>query len=162
MSCSLKSCPTLCDPMDHSTPGSLSFTMSYRLLKFMSNKSVILSNRLILCHPHLLLPSIFPSIKVFSMNWLFASGGQSIGASASASLLLMNIQECFPLGLTGWVYLRVQGTLKEPSPTPHIKSISSLVLSCLYGSTLTSIHDYCKTIALTVQTFVRQSNISAF
>ena len=59
---------------------------------------------IILCHPLLFLPSIFPSIKVFSNeSVLFASGGQSIGVSASASVLPMNIQDWFPLGWTGWI-----------------------------------------------------------
>ena len=71
---------------------SLSFTMSRSLLKLMSVKSVMPSNHLILCHPLLLLPSIFPRLMVFSMSHLFASGGQSIGALASASVLPMNIQ----------------------------------------------------------------------
>ena len=61
-----QSCPTLCDPMDCSTPGLLSITNSWRLLKLMSIESVMPSNHLILCHPLLLLPSIFPSIRVFS------------------------------------------------------------------------------------------------
>jgi len=54
------------------------------------------SNHLILCCPLFLLPSIFPSIRVFPMSWLFTSGGQSIGASATASILPMNIQGCLP------------------------------------------------------------------
>ena len=74
---------------------SLSFTISWSLLKLMSTESVMPSNHLILCHPLLLLPSIFPSIRVFSNEWLFTSGGQSIGASASASVLPMNIQVDF-------------------------------------------------------------------
>ena len=59
-------CPILCDPMDYSTPGSLSITNSQSLLKLMSIQSVMPSNHLILCHPLLLLRSIFPSIRVFS------------------------------------------------------------------------------------------------
>ena len=58
-------CPTLCDPMDCSTPG-LTITNSRSLLKLMSIESVMPSNHLILCHPFLLSPSIFPSIRVFS------------------------------------------------------------------------------------------------
>ena len=61
-----KSCPTLCSPMDCSVPGPLSFTMSQGLLKFMSTELVMLSNHLIFYGLLLLLPSIFPSIKVFS------------------------------------------------------------------------------------------------
>ena len=73
----------------------------------------------------------------------FSSGGQSIGASASASVLPMNIQDWFPLWLTGWISLHAKGTLKS-SPTPQFKTISSLTLSFLYGPALTSICDYWK------------------
>jgi len=59
-------CLTLCDPMDCSTPGSLSITNSQSVLRLMAIESVMPSNHLILCHPLLLLPSIFPSIRVFS------------------------------------------------------------------------------------------------
>jgi len=79
--------------MDCSTPASLFFTISQSLLKLMSIESVMPSNHLILCQPLLLLPSIFPNMRVFS-NVLLAitSGGQSIAASASASELPMYIQ----------------------------------------------------------------------
>ena len=79
----------------------------------------------------------------FKMNQLFASSGQSIGVSASASVLLMNIQDWFPLGWTGWISLHPRDS-RESSPTPHFKIIDSSALSFLYGSTLTSIHNYCK------------------
>ena len=69
----------------------LSFTIFRSLLKLMSIESMMLSNHLFLCCP-LLLPSIFPSIRVFSVSWLFASGGQSIGASTATPLFPMNIQ----------------------------------------------------------------------
>ena len=68
------------------------YFLSHRLLKFMCMESVALSNHLVLSCPHILLPSVFPSIRIFPMNWLFASGGQSIRASASASVLPRNIQ----------------------------------------------------------------------
>ena len=61
-----QSCPTLCDPMDCSTPASLSITSSWSLLKLMSIELVMPSNHLILCRPLLLSPSVFPSIRVFS------------------------------------------------------------------------------------------------
>ena len=82
-------CPTLCNPMDCSTPGFFVLHISWSLLKFMSIESVMPSNHLILCCPLLLLPSIFPSIRVFffPMSQFFTSGGQSIGVSASASVL---------------------------------------------------------------------------
>ena len=63
---SLQSCPTLCDPMVAAHQASLSITTSQGLLKLMSIESVMPSNHLILCPPLLLLPSIFPSIRVFS------------------------------------------------------------------------------------------------
>ena len=88
---------------------SLSITNSQSLLKLMSIVSVMPSNHLILCCPLLLPPSIFPSIGCLQMSWFFISGCQSIGASASASVLPMNIQDWFPLGLTGWISLRSKG-----------------------------------------------------
>ena len=75
------------------------------------------SNHLILYHPLLLLPSIFPSIAVFSKSWLFASGGQSIGASASASVLPVNIQGWFPLRLAGLISLQSKGLWRVFSNT---------------------------------------------
>ena len=84
---------------------SLSFTISWSLLKLMSIEWVMPSNNLIFCHPLLLLPSIFPGSGSFSVSWLFTSGGQNIGASVSASVLLMNIQDWFSLGLTGLILL---------------------------------------------------------
>ena len=89
---------------------SLSFTVSRSLLRLMSIELVMPSNHLILCHPLLLLPSIFPSIRVFfPVSQLFASGGQSIGVSASASILPMYIQDWFLLGLTGLISLQIKG-----------------------------------------------------
>ena len=76
---------------------SLSITNSQSLLKLMSIESVMPSNHLIICHPILLPPLIFPSIRVFSNEGqFFKSGGQSIGVSASSSVLPMNIQDWFP------------------------------------------------------------------
>ena len=89
-----QSCPTLWtpfDPMDCSTPGFPVHHQLQSLLKLMSTESVMPSNHLILCHPLLLLPSVLLSIRVFSNESFFASGGQSIGASASASVLPMHI-----------------------------------------------------------------------
>ena len=71
---------------------SLSFSISQSLLRLMFIELVVLAIHLILCHPFLLLPSIFPSIRSFPMSWLFTSVGQTTGASASASVLPMNIQ----------------------------------------------------------------------
>ena len=84
----------------------------------------------------------FPSSGSFQMSQLFASGGQSTGASASASLLPMNIQDWFPLQLTGLI-LHFKDS-QESSPALQFKSIISSVLNFLYGATLRSIHDYWK------------------
>ena len=87
--------------------------------------------------------SVFLSIKVFPMSQFFASGGPSIGVSASASVLPMNIQDSFPLGLTGLISLQARDS-QESSPILQLKSINSLALSFLYTPTLTSVHDYWK------------------
>ena len=99
-----QSCPTLCDPMNCSTPGLPSITNSQSSPKLTSIESVMPSNHRILCRPLLLLPSILPSIRVFSNE--SAWGGQSIGVSASASVLPMNTQHWSPLGWTGWISLQ--------------------------------------------------------
>ena len=146
----------------------LSTTTSQSLLKLMCIESLIPCNHLVLCHPPLLLPPVFPSIRVFSnqlalrissvqslsrvqlcaTTWTaafrlpcpspthFTSGGWSIGASASASVLPMNIQDWFPLGWTGLNSLQSKGCT-ESSPTPQFKCISSLAFYLLSGPTLT-------------------------
>ena len=85
----------------------------------------------------------FPASGYFQMSQFFASGGQSIGVSASASVLPMNIQDWFPLRLTDLISLQSRGS-QESSPTPQFKSINSSALSFLYSPTFTSIHDYWK------------------
>ena len=85
---------------------SLSITNSRSLLTLMSIKLVIPSNHLIFCHPLVLLPSSFPASGSFQMNQFFTSGGQSVGVSASASVLPMNIKNWFPLGWTCWIPLQ--------------------------------------------------------
>ena len=95
----------------------LSITNSGSLLRLTSIESVIPSNHLILCQPLLLLPSIFPSIRSFPTSQFFASGGQSIGVSASASVLPMNIQDWFPLGWTDWIFLQSKGLSRVFSNT---------------------------------------------
>ena len=87
-----QSCPMLCDPMDSAHQASLSFTISWSLLKLMSLESVMPSNHLILCHPFSCLQS-FPASGSFLMSQFFASGGQSIGVAASAQVLPVIIQD---------------------------------------------------------------------
>ena len=94
---------------------SLCFTISWRLLKYVSIESVMPSNHLILCCPLRLLPSIFHSIRVFSSEFALHVRWPSIGASASA--LPMNIQDWFPLGLTGLISLLSKGLSRVFSNT---------------------------------------------
>ena len=82
----------------------------------------------------------FPASGSFQMSQFFTSGCQNIGVSALASVLPMNIQDWFPLGLTGWIFLQSKRS-QESSPTPQFKSINSLVLSLLYSPSLTCVHD---------------------
>ena len=97
---------------------SLSFTISQSLIKLMSIESVMPSNCLILYCPFLLLPSVFPSIRVLSRtSQLVTSGGQTIGASASTSVLLMNIQDWLPLESTGLISLQSKGLSRVFSNT---------------------------------------------
>ena len=105
------------------------------------------------CHPTIS-PSVvpcthlqsFPASGSFSVSWLFPSGGQSIGASVS--VLPVNIQGWFPLGLSDLISLLAKGLSKESSLAPQFKSNNSLVLSLLHSPTLTSIHDHWKTHSL--------------
>ena len=133
-----QSCPLFTTPWTAAHQASLSITNSQSLLKFMSIESVIPSNCLISS----CLPS-FPASGSFQMSQFFASGGQSIGDSASASVLPMNIQDWFHLELTGGSPCSPRYS-QESSPTPQFKNISSSALSFHYSPTLISIHDYWK------------------
>ena len=90
----------LATPQTAACQASLSFTVFQSLLKLMSIESLIPPSHLILCHP-LLMPSCVPASRSFPMSRLFASGGPSIGASGSASVLPMDVQGWPPLGWTG-------------------------------------------------------------
>ena len=104
-------------PWTAACQASSSITNSRSLLKLMPIVSMMPTNHLILCRPLLLLPSNFPASGSFPMSQLFASGGESIGASASASVLPMNIQDWFPLGLTSWISLLSKGLSRVFSST---------------------------------------------
>ena len=151
-----QSCPTLCSPMDCSTPGLL---VHHQLLELAQ-----------ICplsqwgHPAISFSVVpfssclqsFPASGSFPMSQFFTSGDQSIGVSASASILPVNTQDLSPLGWTGWISLQSKG------PTPQFKSISSLVLSLLHSPTLTSKHDHWKNHSLDQMDLCWQSNVSAF
>ena len=113
---------------------SLSLTITQSLPKFMSNESVMPSNHLILCHLLLLLPSIFPSIRVFSSESPVHIGGQSIGASASVPVLPKNIQGWFPLRLTSLISLLSNRLSRVFSSTTVIKHQFFSALSSLLSS----------------------------
>ena len=120
-SCSVMS-DSLWPPWIAVLQSSLSITSSRSLLKLMSIESLIPSNHLILCHPLLLLPSIIPSIRVFS----------------SESVLPIRWPKYWSFSFS------ISPSNEESSPTPHFKSINSSVLSFLYSPTLTAMHDYWK------------------
>ena len=104
-------------PWTAACQASLSLTISWGLPKFISIESVMLSNHLILCHLLLFLPSIFPSIRVFSSESVVLLGWPNIGASASASVLPESIQGWFPLRLTCLISLLSKGLLRVFSRT---------------------------------------------
>ena len=104
-------------PWTAARQASLSITSSWNLLKLMSVESVMPSNHLILCCPRLPCLQSFPASGSFLMNHLFTSGGQRIGTSVSASVFPMNIQNWFPLGLTGLIYLQSKGLSRVFSNT---------------------------------------------
>ena len=134
----IKSCPTLCNPMNYIQHVRLPFffTISQSLLKLMSIESVMPSNHLILCRPLLLLPSVFPSKRVFQTFSIRWPKYQSFSVSISPS----NEYSGSISFRIDWFVLAVQGTLKT-SLAPQFESISSSALSLLYGPTLTSMHD---------------------
>ena len=92
-------------------------------------------------------PQSFPASGFFPMSQLFASAGQSIGVSASTSVLAMNTQDWSALGCTGWISLQSKG-LSRVFPTPHFKSINSSALSFLLVQLSQSIHDHWKNHSL--------------
>ena len=130
-------------PWTAARQASLPIANSQSLLKLMSTELVMPSNHLILCRPLLFLPSIFPSIRVFSnesalhIRWpKYWSFSFSISPSNEYSGLIS-------FRMDWWVSLLSKG-LSRVYQTPQFKSINSLVLSFLYSATLTSIYDYWK------------------
>ena len=122
---------------------SLSVTNLQSLLKLMSIESVMLSNQLILCHPLLLLPSVFPSIRVFSnklvlrIRWPKYRGFSFSFSPSNEYSGLISFE------WTGWISLLSKGPSRVFS-SATVKSINSSALSFLYSPTLTSIHDSWK------------------
>ena len=145
------------DHMDCSIPG---LPAHHQLLE-LTQALLLPSNHLTLCRPLLFLPSIFPSIRVFS-NESVLHIRQPKYWSFSFSISPSNIYSgpiFYRMGLLD--LLAIQGTLKS-SPTPQFNSINTLALSFLYSPTLTSIHDYWKNQSFDEMDFCWQSNVSAF
>ena len=143
-----QSCPTLCSPMDSGMPG---FPVHHQLPECVQTHVHWVGNAIQPSHP-VLYPfsscfQSFPASESFPMSQFFASGGQSIRVSASASVLPMNIQDWFHLGLTGLISCSARDS-QESSPTAQFKSISCSALSFLHSPTLTSIHDHWKNHSL--------------
>ena len=155
----------LCVHMDstwEACQASLSITNSQSLIKLTSIKSVMPYNHLILCCPLLLLPSIFPHIRVFS-QWF--SSSYQVAKVLELQLRHQSFQWIFR---TDFLYDGLVGFLcsprdsQESSATPEFKSITSSVLSFLYSSTLTSILDYWKSHSFDLMDLCWQSNIWVF
>ena len=138
-----QSCQTLCDPMDHSTPG---FAVHHQLLEFTQTHAhwvsdvPPISSFVIPFSSHL---RSFPASGSFAVSQFFPTGGQSIGVSASTSVLSMYIQDWFHLGLTGLISLQSKGLSTVFSYTT-VQKHQFFGLQLLYGPNLTSIHNYWK------------------
>ena len=147
-----QSCPTLCDPMNHSTPG---LPVHHQLLEFTQSHIHPVSNAISSSVvPFSSCPQSLPASESFPMSQLFTWGGQSIRVSASASVLPMNTQDWSPLEWTGLDLLAVQGTLKSLLQH-HSSKVSILRPSAFFTVQLS--HPYMttgKTIALTRWIFV--------
>ena len=143
-----QSCLTLFDPMNHSTP---SLPVHHQLPELTQTHVhwvvAAIQPSHPLSSPSPPAPQSFPASVSFPMSHFLTSGGQSIGVSASTSVLPMNIQEWFPLRWTGWISWMSRNS-QDFSPTPQFKSINSLALSFLYSPTLTSIHNHWKNHSL--------------
>ena len=106
-------------------------------------------------------PQSFPASGSFQMSQFFTSGGHSIGVSASASVLPMDIQDWFPLGWTGWISLQSKGLLRVFSNTT-VQKHQFFCPQLSFSPALTSIHDHWKNHSLDLTHLCWQSNVSAF
>ena len=143
-----QSCPTLCEPMNRSTPGLPVHPNSRSSLRLMSIESVMPSSHLILCRPLLLLPSIPPSIRVFSNESTLHMRWPKYWTFSFTIIPSKEIPGLISFRMDWLDLLAVQGDSQESSPTPQFKSINSSVLSLLHSPTLTSMHDHRKNHSL--------------
>ena len=140
---SLSHAPLIATPWTTACQSSLSITNTQNPPKLMSTKLMMPSNHLILCCPLLLLPSIFPSVRVLPVNQFFTSGGQSIKVSALASSPSNEYSGLISFGIDWLDVLAVQGTLKSLLQH-HGSKASILQCSAFFIVQLTSIHDHWK------------------
>ena len=149
-------CLTFCNPMNFSMPDFPVLHSLSELLKLMCIGSVMPSNHLILCHPLIFWPSIFPSIRVFPVSYIFTSCGQRIGASASASVPSNEYSGLISVRIDQFDLLALQGTFK--SLLQHHSSEASILWHSAFFLFIVQLsHPYMttgETIALTIQTFV--------
>ena len=137
----------LVTPWTATHQASLSITKPWSLPKFVSIESVMPSNHLIVCHPLLLLPSIFCITRVYSNESVLRIRWPKYWSFSFNMSPSKKTQDWFPLGWTGWIPCSPRDS-QESSTTPHFKSTNSSALSFLYSPTLTSIHDHWKNNSL--------------
>ena len=154
-----QSCPTLCDPINCSTPG---LPVHHHLPEFTQTHVHPVGDTIQPSHPlsSPFPPALNPASESFPVSQLFTSGGQSIGVSASTSVLPRNTQDWFPLGWTCWISLQSKGLSRVFSNTT-VQSLNSSVLS-LCDPTFTSVHNYWKNHIFDYMDLRQQSHVSAF
>ena len=155
-----KSCLSLCDPIDCSTP---SFPVLHYLPEFvqMPIELMILSNHLILCHPHLPLPSVFSSIRVFSNKSALHIRWPNYWSFCFSISPFNEYSGLISFRIDWWSSCSPRDS-KESSPVPQFESINSSAFSLLYGPTLTSKHDCWENHSFDYTDLCWQSNVSAF
>ena len=149
-------------PWTAARQASLSFTISQSLLKLMSIESVMPSNHLILCCPLFLLPSIFPSISVFSSESTLQTRGPKYWSFSFSISPCNEYSGLISFRIDWFDLLAVQQTLKSLLQHHNLKASIFLVLSLLCGQVLTSIRDYWKNHSFHHMDFCQQSDVSAF
>ena len=154
-------CKTLCNPINYSTPG---FPVPHHFPEFAEVHVHWISDAIQPSHPlspSSSCPQSFPASGSFPVSQLFASGGQNIGASASASALAKSIQGWFPLRLTCLISL-IPRNAQESFPAPQLEIIISLVLCCLSCLAVTSIRDHWNNHSFDYMDLCWQSDVLAF
>ena len=143
-----QSCPTLCNPMNRSTPG---LPVHHKLTEFTQTHAHQIGDAIQLSYPLSSASPPAPSPSkhqgLFRMSQLFAWSGQSIGVSASASVLPMNTQDWSPSGWTGWICLQSKG-LSRVFSNAIVQKHNFSALSFIHSPTLISIHDHWKNHSL--------------